>query len=466
MFLRISVVSVLLFFASGNVLAQGRIPKAKDGKVKGALVFLPLSELAKGYYTATSPFFEKTDPVLEKHNWMYNDSKNVAVRGFVKDAVLYFQWWTLFGDPIEKYAFKWTTSGYYEVMYEENGKMVSKSIYRNDLIKYPDLLERFDGIEPYNLSAEITITGGHLDDQVYADFRKRNNIMTDLGSAGYKDSYKIKVDGVHSLYAASGKDAPFVIPTMAVGGWPDFLNIEKKDGPFVKGNIELFKLAEDVNIQSFRITDIDWEFDKFVGIAKQYDRYEKKLDSPKEVAEKAAMAGKSTGGDDFWNHAEVSDGDMMVYRDPTTYKYGLKAKKGLRALPAIYSDLKPTAKKGIFLGRTAAGISAINSSGKILASLAGDWNLSDGYVFKSQSAPKDEDCWMYEATYYDNRYFENGSFSGSTKTASVNRKMYLIVTQGGETYTEEDKKRNQKRESDCYQTVKNTAISAGYAVKN
>ena len=155
---------------------------------------------------------------------------------------------------------------------------------------------------------------------------------------------------------------------------------------------------------------------------------------------------------------------MEVYRDPTTYKFGLKAKKGLRALPATYSELKPTAKKGIFLGRTAAGVSAINASGKVLASLNGNWNVSDGYVYQAQNAPRDEDCFMYDATYYDNRYFENGSFSRSTKTASISRRMFLTVTRAGETYTEADKKRGEKRDRDCYQAVKRTAISAGYTV--
>lgn len=429
------------------------------------MAFFPVTELGKGFSTAYSPFSGKTDPVLDQKNWQYSDDRRIAVRGFVKDAVMLFEWWTLLGDPIERYAFKWKTTGAYQVMYEEDGKTVTKSISRNSLAKYPDLLKKFDGIEPYNVSMEITFSSGNIDDQKYYDYRRKHNITTDLGSAGYGGSYTIKVNGVEYLYGPSGENPPFIIPSMAVGGWPDWLNVDKKDEERTKRNIEIFRLGQEINIHSFKITDFDWQFGPFVEIARQYDRYEKKLDSPKEIAEQAQLGDKKDNGDDFWNHSEVPQVDMEVYRDPTNYKYGLKAKKGLRALPATFDDLKPTTKKGIFLAKTKQGVSAINNSGKELASLSGNWNLGEGYVYQTKSGPKDEDCWKFDLTYYENRHFENGSFGKVTKTATVNQRMTLTVVSAGDTYTKEDQKRSDQRDRECYKSREATAISDGYTVK-
>lgn len=458
------MLSVFLWGTESN--AQGRIPKQKDGSVKGAMAFFPVTELAKGFSTAYSPFPGKTDPVLDQKNWQESSDGRVAVRGFVKDAVMLFEWWTLLGDPIERYAFKWKTTGYYEVRYLEEGKTVTRSISRNELTKYPDLLKKFDRIEPFNVSMAITFSSGNIDEQKYYDYRKKYNINTDLGSAGYGGSYTIKVNGVEYLYGPSGENPPFIIPSMAVGGWPDWLNIEKKDEERTKRNIELFRLGQEINIHSYKITNFQWEFGPFIEIARQYDRYEKKIDSPKEIAEQAKLADKKDNGDDFWNHSDVPQVEMEVYRDPTNYKYGLKAKKGLRALPATYDDLKPTAKKGIFLAKTKQGVSAINNSGKVLASLSGYWNLGDGYVYQTESGPADEDCWKYELTYYENRYFENGSFNRVTKTASISKKLTLTVVRSGETYTDEDRRRTEKHDSDCYKSRKATAVNAGYTLVN
>lgn len=461
-------VATLLLILPATVMSQGRIPKAKDGSVKGALAFFPNSKLAQGFHTATSTFPGQTDPVLERNNWVYSDDRRVAVKGFVKDAVLLFQWWTLLGDPVEKYGFKWLTSGYYEVMYEEKGQMVTKAIYRSDLAKYPDLLKKFDRIEPLNVDVEITFSSANIDDQKYYDFRRKYNILSDLGSAGYKASYTIKSLGIHYLYAPSGEDAPFIIPTMAVGGWPDFLNVDKKDEERTKRNIELFRLGQDLVIHSFRITDLEWQFSPFIEIAKQFERYEKKEDSPKEQAEKAALAEESTGGDSFWDRAEVVQADMEVYRDPTNYKYGLKAKKGLRALPATYRNLVASAnKKTVFFGETEQGVVAINSSGKVLATLPGNgWSATSTGARRYVRAPK-VDCVDYQPNYSEEYLFENGTFATLKKTYTITRQLYLTVSSANERPLTESEKRaaeeNEKRLArECYEDCKRQAESDGY----
>ena len=294
--------------------------------------------------------------------------------------------------------------------------------------------------------------------------------MSDLGSAGYKSSYTIKSLGIHYLYAPSGQDAPFILPTMAVGGWPDFLNVDKKDDERTKRNIELFRLGRELNIHSFKITDFEWQFSPFIEIAKQFERYEKKEDSPKEVAEKAGLAKNEDGGDDFWNHAEVLDMDMEVYRDPTNGKYGLKAKKGLRAIPAEYSNLVAAAnKKGLFYGEEENQVVAVNSSGKVIASLAGkDWRVSADGISRYIRAP-DMDCYGWSLNYSEKIYFENGSFSRTEKIYSVwdKRGMYLTVTSANEPRPTEAQKKQaeenrRRRAAECYQACKSRAESDGY----
>ena len=469
----VSILSCILLLLPAVAFAQGRIPKAKDGSIKGALAFFPQSKLAEGFHTATSPFHEKTDPVLEPRNWVYSDDKRVAVKGFVKDAVLLFQWWTLLGDPIEKYAFKWTTSGYYEVQYEEKGQTVFKTIYRSDLVKYPDLLKKFDRIEPMNVNVKISFSSGDIDDQKYYDFRRKYNILSDLGSAGYKSSYTIESLGVHYLYAPSGQDAPFILPTMAVGGWPDFLNVDKKDDERTKRNIELFRLGRVLNIQSFEITDFEWQFGPFIEIARQFERYEKKEDSPREVAEKAGLAGENDGGDDFWNHAEVLDAEMEVYRDPTNGKYGLKAKKGLRAIPAAYNELIPSEKKGVFLGVKGDGrVYAVNNSGKEIAS-------QKGYIYKGkvleQYVDEKMDCYLnYYYSLYNLYSFSGGAFvkSPTTLFTVAHRSTgfgSLIVTSANEKRDYEAERRakdeDDRKRDECYRTVRakrSSLQSSGY----
>lgn len=463
-------VAVLSLALPATALSQGRISKAKDGSVKGALAFFPNSKLAQGFQTATSTFPSQTDPVLERNNWVYSDDRRVAVRAFVKDAVLLFQWWTLLGDPVEKYGFKWLTSGYYEVMYEEKGQMVTKSISRGDLVKYPDLLKKFDRIEPLNVDVEINFSSGNIDDRKYYDFRKKYNILTDLGSAGYKASYTIKSLGVHYLFAPSGEDAPFIIPTMAVGGWPDFLNVEKKDEERTKRNIELFRLGQDLIIHSFKITDLEWQFSPFIEIAKQFERYEKKEDSPKEQAEKAALADESDGGDSFWDRAEVVQADMEVYRDPTNYKYGLKAKKGLRALPATYRNLVASeSRKNVFFGDTdqGQGVVAINGAGKVLATLPGrDWSATSTGARRYVRAPE-VDCADYQPNYSEEYLFENGTFATLRKTYTISRRAYLTISSANERPLTDAEKRaaeeNEKRLArECYDACKRQAESDGY----
>jgi len=55
-----------------------------------------------------------------------------------------FEWWTLLGEPLEIYHFRWKAS--------DSDTINNKTCKRADLVKYPDLLKRYDN---YLLSQKL-----------------------------------------------------------------------------------------------------------------------------------------------------------------------------------------------------------------------------------------------------------------------------------------------------------------------
>ncbi len=73
--------------------------------------------------------------------------------GMLQDFTIGIEWWTLLGEPVENYGFLWNTTGSYKT--SVNGK--THTISRDMLGKYPDLLNRFNNIEP--VSIDIIVYG-------------------------------------------------------------------------------------------------------------------------------------------------------------------------------------------------------------------------------------------------------------------------------------------------------------------
>lgn len=451
---------------------QRTITKQENGNVKGVLSFLSFTELSEGLMAIYPNSQDRADPKIDRTKWQFNNKKSIAIRNFVKDAVMYFEWWTLLQEPVERYQFKWLTTGSYEVQYQDNGESVIKHVSRENLLKYPDLLKRFDNIEPLNVDLEIRFSSDNIDEQKYHNFRRNNNITTDLGSAGYTNTYTIQVLGVHYLFAPSGKKPPFIVPNIAAGGWVDWLNLTNNDLDMIKRHVEIFKLGREINIKDFKITNLEWPYETFVEISKRYDNYELKKESPKEIVERTKIENNSNNNnDDFWNHGDELLSEMEIYIDPTNRKYGLKEKKGLRAIPATFDRLITTSNKNVFLGSTSQGLFAVNKDGKVLASISNEWYLvsdgSDGYVMKNMKAPEVNDC-PFKLMYKQKRYFENGGFSKVTNTAIIEYKYKYALEVRGRDYkepTEESKRKHAIYIENCEKSLKAIAISDGYSVE-
>lgn len=412
----------LVSFLPFQLFAQGSLTFDKgSGKIRGALELMPNSSLTGGFQRIPTAHADG-DPLLARRNW-YGDGP--SMRGLVGDAVLYLEWWTLLGDPVERYVFKWVTSGYYEIQYSDEGKSVQQTIYRKNLEKYPDLLKWFDNIAPNNVDLEIDFATGELGDKEYNDFRNKYNIMGDLGSEGYKMSYHATVNGANWLFAASGKDPALVVPQIPVGGWPDFLGMPSDVSSTMKSRlIELFRLGKNVGIKGVRITRIDWSLESLVGLAKRYAKYEKGELSPEEEVANGETPKNETNGDEFWNTPEVVATPMEVYRDPTNSKYGLKAKNGKRALPALYDQIDE-GTNGVFFARKNRSLTAINQMGIELAALDEGWYHHAGnYVTKFSRNNSDDKCNSYYYSISDVMEFVRGSFVPS-------KPVYRITYQPG-----------------------------------
>lgn len=455
--------------------AQGHIPKTRENSFKGALSFLP--EGSYGITTLYSPFTERRDPLASHKEWI-EDDKGQAVRGLMAEAVLFMEWWTLLGDPIESYLFKWKSTGYYEVRYRDNGELVTKTISRSQLAKYPDLQRWFDNIAPLNINFRIDFTAGRLDEQAYRDFRQRKSQFETLGAAGFKMNYSRKVDGVQMLFERSEQTPGFNLPVMA-NGWRDFMSVPA-DVPNDKLTdlVALFRMAETVNINSFQITSIRWPIDGLVALARRYDEYEngKKELSPDELVASATPDALKTMGDDFWNATDIPQGEMEIYKDPRTSKMGLKTKNNRNVIPATFVDIREDKDEKVFFCRSGYGadepLIAINKFGKEVGRLNNATWREDKKVFLETTEEEEGECSLIFS--YNALRFTGGRFVQVAKLYDfVNYRSKAVITlrSSNESYEqrrqaeEREKQRAEERSRVCtqwYADVRARMSSRGY----
>lgn len=438
------LISLIFTFISLELFSQGQIRFDNDSKkIKGALVLTPNSTIASGQQQVVTTF-PGGDPLINRNEWVRKGSSQM--RGLVKDAAVFLEWWTLLGDPVERYLFKWISSGYFEVSFIDNGNYVTQSIYRSNLGKYPDLLKWFDSLHPNNVNMEINFSNGQISNQDYYDFRRKYNILEDLGSAGYNTDYRTEMNGANWLFATSGKSPPLVVPQIPLGGWTGFLGLRSDlSSEKEKRLIELFKLGNGVNINSFRITAIDWDIEGMVQLAKLFIKYEKGELSPKEIANAGESIDRSTQNDDFWNEPEIVLSDLEIYRDPSNNKMGLKAKYGKQAYPAVYGDLTEV-KKGFFFGRRDNAIYAINSLGKEIASVGKGFRFLKGdYIYKEIEDSYDDSCNGLYYEIYEVYRLIGSQFVKQELLHSIKSIDYLTVN-SGRTPTREEREAAERKD--------------------
>lgn len=289
-----SFLSIIFF----NVLiAQQSVP-LRGTSFKGAVEFLPNSKLSGDFSKIKMNTFDYKDPKLDSKVWYEEDG--ASMKGFVDDAVLLFEWWTRAGSPSERYKFDWTSSGYFELSYPD-GNAIPKfvRISRSDLIKYPNLLERFDNLTPIDLEFGFNFHICGMPDQGKENFKKKYRFFGDLGSAGYSVDYNRKLDADFIIFKPSRRKQEWTTPNLTLGGWDEFLNFQAKHNDKRTALIELFSIGEDMCFGNFYISKIKWRISDFIYIAKKFDDYEKGKDKPSTTDEVAHCESKTKSNDDF-----------------------------------------------------------------------------------------------------------------------------------------------------------------------
>ncbi|CAL1519634.1 hypothetical protein [Chitinophaga sp. MM2321] len=415
--------------------SQGKV-SIKGKSFSGALSLLPNTKLAEGLPKIRSPYPGQTDPLADPDKW--HGKEGAMARGMLGDAVLCFEWWTTGETPLERYKFDWTSSGYFEVLYaNDNGLNTLKRINRNDLKKYPNLLQRFDNITPLSVDFEFNFNTGDKPEQEYYDFRKRYNIMEDLGSAGYAIDYTRTLSGTSILYKFSRDKQDWTSPSI-VYSWYDFINIPENLSDKKSRFVELFKMGRSLSITSFKIARIEWKVDEMIEIAQKYTNYENGKEKPSVFDQVKEGKNETKSGGGFWDETDMVDADTESFYDSNTRLYGIKTSKGRVLKTPAFDHIVKSTKQKYYLARKGNEIFLLNNMGaqlyaKILPSEPSIGACPNGQLtaeFTTEKISLDEHDYNFTAG--ESLEFESGSYKHTSKWyfgSSIPR--YSLVVSNG-----------------------------------
>jgi hypothetical protein len=300
----------------------------------GALELMPNGKLAQGSYRVKSPFPGELDPMLDPYKWYGEGDEQVC--GMVGDAVLYLEWWIKGSEPLERYKFDWTSSGHFVVKYKnDKGELVNKRINWYDLSKYPNLVKRFELIQPYKIGFEFTFHSGNKSSEDYYGFRKRYNIMEDLGSAGYAVDYTRKIPTWKVVHVRGKEKKNWGNPAILLGSWKEFCPLADKHKDKESRLLELFRMGRTIVI-SYKITEMHWRVSDFVYIAKKFAAYESGKEKPSAFDEVEDGKKEEKAGDESWDGTDMVDTDVEPFTDNVSKTLGLKTK--MRTVKAFSFD--------------------------------------------------------------------------------------------------------------------------------
>ncbi len=268
--------SALCLIASAvphRVLAQGRALE-EGGHYLAALDLLGnLPDNTRGRvqvpFAASNPQFPPN----------YYEENGISVERFINRAVLVTEWWTLFGEPVENYAFQWWRNESYHVRWIRP-RVNSVTVTRAELTRYPDLLRRFDALKPLDATFEV-----------YWELLRGSQRRSYGSTMPYLNVFRTTVSGL--LVERSGQ-RPLSVPGIRPGAPATFLTAEP--------SAELRRYAaeiardfadmrqHDVMVTSFHATQIRWPVAEMKAIAERLLEYRANgyaPASPREVVQSA-----------------------------------------------------------------------------------------------------------------------------------------------------------------------------------
>lgn len=278
-------------------------------------------------------------------------ANNITVKDMVKGAVLFMDWWTLFGEPVENYNFQWTSTGQYYI--SEYGGRLSTTVTRDRVAKYPDLLMRFDALKP--LDIKFIIYWKH-NNEAY-----KNRLHYTFSSSNINHSVSTSI-ATGLLFEPSGRE-PLSVPGIRQGKGLEFidkkfdnyqhysLNEEQK-----KSWLNEMNKANSITIDKYYVTEIRWPVEEMKAIAELYEAYEKGEKKPSPVEEVQAALSQIQGTqpytrNDFWGETDEVKKDTLIYTR-VNEKMGIVNGYGKTIVPASYKEISQNKQRNLFIAHT------------------------------------------------------------------------------------------------------------------
>lgn len=316
----------LLAISANNLNAQGKTTLVDGHHLAGVNLTIGSSyEIPINYYIKQQSS-SLSNPIPGFNIDVPYSDGNITINGIMSDAALAIDWWTLFGEPAEQYLFTWKAKDYYEIISLDatGSSTIKRTVNKNDLKKYPDLLLRYENIKPTEI--EFEIQWGLEDKDV---FNKTGMSFTSY--YGVKNSFKTKVSSASILIEPSGK-TPFGVPGIRQGKGEAFLGLENsfpKDK--LQGLMQMFTKAPYQYINAVIVTKIKWPVGEMKAIADKYEQYQKgeATPSPTQIINEELRKNQNLttyNNNDFWGDAyEDEFKPFEIQNDVTTKMQVIKS---------------------------------------------------------------------------------------------------------------------------------------------
>ncbi len=248
---------VALFFANTAAYTQTytEVPRSADGSFQGKLAI--------------------SSEEVSRHT-----------QGFVRELEVSFKWAGFFGQPVESYALRW-----------QMGEVIRRSgkppLRRSDLEKYPDLLERFDGLKPTEiiLNTQVLAYSAQLNAETWREHQPNNYSLASnpIFASGTKTISRVP----HLVIRRSGELGTDIIPS-SPQNTQDFIRWNYLPGgaDAEEAASNTLNLADRLRVGALAIDTLEVPFAAIDRIQKEY------LTREKERAEQ---------DDDFWGDKEEGE---------------------------------------------------------------------------------------------------------------------------------------------------------------
>lgn len=217
----------------------------------------------------------------------------------VKEIHLHIELWTLLGEPMEKYLFRWIRG---------NSVMASDYTTLDEelLKKYPDLLRRFRGLRPSNIELKYqvstTLNPKYTDvkDLNVCGEKFYNNMKVTKGASWGTNSGAVGERNInsraHFFITRAGRTGDEIVPH-SPKDWRGFIIWFSNPTAGNKQLYNTFRYASEMEFYGVEVTKMEVPNAEIDAIAKEYKRREEQSDNEQSDREYAEQEDKSKDED-------------------------------------------------------------------------------------------------------------------------------------------------------------------------